>query len=442
MKKITKVLAGFLMVGMLFFSCKNNSSSVEDEKKQEQDQSDPSQNTDQNKPVDEKVEAVTFNVAAGDVEEFTTVTLSSATAGAVIYYAYAEGEAASTLTKENYSSAAKYEAPVEIVESGTLYAIAVKGNKVSEIKSAAYKTVAPADAMRNWTAESTATAYSVYKYADLEKLAEVVNGKNPLAGVTITQKKDIKINESVLGDKFAEPAEAEACKPNADLINFAGIGSRKIPFSGTYDGNKKVISGLYIYGNHQGLGFFGCIKNATVKNVIIVDGCVINSNESGPDDGSDDDRFGGLIGMSFDSSEESEGNVNTVENCIFVGTVGSDVAKQRAYPADNPCYEYIAGIVGRVEKKSTINLTNCYTLVNLNGTSVAALVKSVKGTVNCTDCYGVQVAEKAEDRKVYTTDSKKVVLDAEDGISKATVIEAAKTNCGIDLTDYFTKAGL
>ena len=288
------------------------------------------------------------------------------------------------------------------------------------------------NAIRYWTSVSTATAWSVYNYEDLQKLAEIVNGGNSLAGVTITQKEDIIINESVLGNEFIEPEEAAVGEPNASLNVFAGIGSRRIPFSGTYDGNGKKISGMYIYANHQGLGFFGCIKNATIKNVIIVDSCVVNNNESGPADGSDDDRFGGLIGTTFYSSIDNETNINTIENCIFVGTVGSQAAKDRG-----DAYEYIGGIIGRVESNSTANLRNCYSLVRLYG-SAAALVKKVSGTLNCTDCFGVSL-----DGKVYRTkDADDAALDAVGGVSKSEIINAAKTACGIDLTEYFVKAGL
>lgn len=387
------------------------------------------------------VEKAEFSVEAGEIEVGSTVKLTAA-ANTEIYYEIVKADSETTLTAENYEFATKYTDPIKITEDVTIYAIVVGRHKVSEIASAKYTAVQPTepipeDSIRNWTSDSAVKTWSVYNFADLKKLAEIVNDGNPLAGVTITQKNNITINESVLGENFKEPAEAEECKPNADLINFEGIGSRKIPFSGTYDGDKKVISGLYIYGNHQGLGFFGCIKNATVKNVIIVDSCVINNNESASGDGSDDDRFGGLIGITFDSSEESESNTNTVENCVFVGTVGSEVAKKRGGG-----YEYIAGILGRVEASSIANVTNCYSLVKLYSSSSAPLVQKVSGKLNCTDSYGVSL-----DKKVYTDEPKSKTatvktLDAEDGISKATVIEAAKTASGLDLTDYFTKAGL
>lgn len=440
MKKITKLLVGLLMFGMLFFSCKHNNSNTPDEQNNQEEPgtSDPV-TPDPVQP--KKIEAVSFNPAAGEVEAGTKITLATTTDGAVIYYEFVKADGAATLTKENFKIK-KYAEPVEITEAGTLYAIAAESEastNVSEISKAAYtiKVVAPVvpeDAFRKWTAESTVTAWSVYNYEDLEKLAEAVNGGKDLAGVTITQKEDITINEAVLGDKFAEPAEAEAGVANASLKNFAGIGSKDKPFAGTYDGNGKKISGLYIYGGQQGLGFFGALNAATIKNVIIVDACVVNKNtwtgtkEDGSvnHDGSDDDRFGGLVGITVKNGGEC-----TIEKCIFVGTIGSKAAYDRDHT-----YEYIGGIVGRVEEKSTATLKNCVSLVKLYGSS-AALVKKVSGTVKCTDCIGVSL-----DKKVYSDASTSVTLDAENGISKANIINTVKEASGLDLTDYFTKAGL
>ena len=229
-------------------------------------------------------------------------------------------------------------------------------------------------------------AVKEYKITDVEglkKLAEIVNGKaaveavgtegeegyvpgseavpaNSLAGYTITVANDITINEAVLKEGFLEPDEGENGTANPNLVNLDSIGSRKIPFCGTFDGNNKIISGLYIFQAHQGLGFIGSVGDgAVVKNVILRDACVINANLSGAADGSDDDRFGLLIG----SSEYTEGAV-TIENCIVEGVIGSEAAKNRVVEGatgDQP-YEYASGILGEVGKSgSTIVITikNC-----------------------------------------------------------------------------------
>ena len=235
--------------------------------------------------------------------------------------------------------------------------------------------VIPDDAMRYWQSSSTATEWSVYGVEDLEKLAEVVNGGNALAGVTITQKKDIVINEKVLSDDFKEPAEGdEAGTPNPNLKNLDSIGTGKDvendnPFSGTYDGQGKIISGLYMYQGHQGLGLFGFVEEAVIKNVILIDSCVINKNvklgtrADDPHDSDDDDRFGGLIGV-IGASEDSETPTEII-NCLFAGVVGSKVAKDRGSP-----YEYIGGMVGRADADATAK--DCFAFARIYGSHADA----------------------------------------------------------------------
>ena len=216
----------------------------------------------------------------------------------------------------------------------------------------------PDDAMRNYTSSAydSTSEWKIYGVEDLVKLAEVVTSGNSLSGVTITVARDITINESVLSSDFLEPAEGADCTANPDLVNLDSIGNRTKPFCGTFDGNNKIISGLYIYQSHQGLGFIGSVSDgAVIKNVILRDACVINSNASAATDGSDDDRFGLLVG----SSEYSSGTV-TIQNCIVEGVVGSSAAKNRGGG-----YEYGAGILGEVGKSGStiaVNISNCIVL--------------------------------------------------------------------------------
>lgn len=228
----------------------------------------------------------------------------------------------------------------------------------------------PEDAMRNWTIDSESTEWSVYGVADLEKLAEVVNDGNDLSDSTITVKNDIVINKSVLTKDFEEPAEgAEPGTPNPNLKNLESIGRGESPeggydkasFGGTFDGNGKVISGLYMYQGHQGLGFFGVVDGATIKNVILVDACVINRNmipnpdpdADYPHDNKDDDRFGGLVGLAEENGVE-------IENCLFAGVVGSEVAQLRGSP-----YEYIGGLIGRATADSKAK--DCFVFARIYG---------------------------------------------------------------------------
>jgi hypothetical protein len=81
-------------------------------------------------------------------------------------------------------------------------------------------------------------------------------------------------------------------------------------FQGTFDGNGKTISGLYINSNAEyGIGLFSYVYNGgTIKNLKITD-----SNVKGK-------RYiGGLVGMLTDSDNATLGSL--VENCSFSGTV-------------------------------------------------------------------------------------------------------------------------
>lgn len=263
-------------------------------------------------------------------------------------------------------------------EDGTIYAVVKKGEEFSAVKSFTF-TLIPADSIRTYASENEArTEFAVYNYKDLLKLAELVNGGNTLSGVTIFQDGNIIINENLLDEEFNAPAEAEACKPNANFLSFEGIGSKSKPFSGTYDGDSWMISGAYVYGGHSGIGIFGGVSGAIIKNVIVLDSCVVNKNANAEDE-SDDDRIGGLVGC-------VTGNGATVENCVFVGTVGSAEAMARG-----ESYQYMGGIVGAADG-ALATVTNSCALVKIIGKDSNPLVyKKGSSTPNpvCTGSFAV-----------------------------------------------------
>jgi len=255
-------------------------------------------------------------------------------------------------------------------------------------------TTVPENAVRNWTEEDAfmEDEWVIVGVEDIQKLAELVNlgdehGGSSFAGKTITLLNDILINDKVLTDDFTEPAEAAPGEAAAGLVNLDSIGRlhkekdfdaaaypeapEKTPFKGTIDGQGHIISGYYSYQGHEGLGFIGYAQNAVLRNLIMIDACVINMNtwfsgenkpiaEGGGDhDGTDDDRFGGLVGLS-DGID--------VENCVFIGVLGSQVAYERDLVRkydDSPAYEYIGGLVGRCDANSTA--TNCLIVAKYYG---------------------------------------------------------------------------
>ena len=82
----------------------------------------------------EYLEPVTFSAPAGDVDEGTVVTLSSASENVDIYYS-----TETALTNSNYSTSGIKGTSVTVNGAVTVYAIAVSGDKYSKGTSASYK---------------------------------------------------------------------------------------------------------------------------------------------------------------------------------------------------------------------------------------------------------------------------------------------------------------
>ena len=120
-----------------------------------------------------------------------------------------------------------------------------------------------------------AEVFVLEKAAQLAGLAQLVDGGNTFEGKTI---------------KLASDMNLAALDENGNTICFDPIGSyrKEMPFSGTFDGVDHTIKGLsqntwalnngYYYGD-LGLGFFGCVENATIKNVTF-DGAAISGESA------------------------------------------------------------------------------------------------------------------------------------------------------------------
>ncbi len=149
--------------------------------------------------------------------------------------------------------------------------------------------------------------------------------------------------------------------------NWEPIGNHYIKFSGIYDGNEHEVNGLTI--NRTGWshsGLFGHLKNATVKNL-----GVININMSGQD------YVGGLAGyISYGSK---------ISNCYVTGeiagrhSVGGLVGDSYVDCAISDCYSMckvsgskirIGGLMGRNHSDSSTRLstvTRCYSINLVTG---------------------------------------------------------------------------
>ncbi|MDR3000747.1 MAG: InlB B-repeat-containing protein [Fibromonadaceae bacterium] len=129
-----------------------------------------------------------------------------------------------------------------------------------------------------YTADPSAAVFTVSTANDLAGLAQIVNGTansittNNFSGKTVVLANDVDLSSYGLGSEFNQ---GNGWVP----IGVGGGG----PFAGTFDGNFKKVSGLYInaYGRYSYTGLFGWVYGGTVKNLGVIDVNINSGNEVG-----------------------------------------------------------------------------------------------------------------------------------------------------------------
>ncbi len=109
--------------------------------------------------------------------------------------------------------------------------------------------------------DASYSTYYIHDDKDLAGLAYMVNSGTDFAGKTVKLVNNITMDPD---------------------LQWTPIGTDTKPFKGTFDGSQKTIDGLYYNltaGKHAGL--FGCITNATVKNVLISNAQVAADSDAG-----------------------------------------------------------------------------------------------------------------------------------------------------------------
>ncbi len=147
---------------------------------------------------------------------------------------------------------------------------------------------------------------------------------------------------------------------------FSPIGISSTAFSGNYNGNHHVISGLTINrGSTDEVGMFGNVDWATIFNTHLTDANIVGHNYSGGLVGNawditlNDCSFGGSVSGSglyagglIGWTNGSDVNNNIINNCYSTGTVSCSS-------------NYVGGLIGAATKSTT---KNCYTTVDVTRT--------------------------------------------------------------------------
>ena len=191
--------------------------------------------------------------------------------------------------------------------------------------------------------------YEISTADELYAFAAAVNSGNTTINAILTT--DIVVNENVLN--------ADGTLNDGTFRTWTPIGSSANPYTGTFDGNGKTISGLY-YNNAEVMEV-GLVsragKGSVVKNVSIVDsyfcadmflgsivgynlGTVINCSNAGLLHGRS--LIGGIVG----------GNIGTIRDCRNAGNVSGEE-------------NYIGGISADIGNEGGI-IQNCHNTGNIS----------------------------------------------------------------------------
>lgn len=223
--------------------------------------------------------------------------------------------------------------------------------------------------------------YEISNGGQLYWFAKFLEGRWP--GVSYSTKayavltKDIIVNQNVLTDS------GDLNGDGSDLREWKTI-SR---YYGCFDGNNKVISGLYMKetGNNQYFGLFGktddtFITKAEFHNIIISDSYYEISGDS--------NEIGGIVGY---------GDGGKINNCKFFGTIESSgnnrvggivgrcecaVIKCANYGRITGDTGYVGGLIGRTSNV-IISLKNCanYGTVTGSGSYVGGVAGYMQGSL-------------------------------------------------------------
>ena len=235
------------------------------------------------------------------------------------------------------------------------------------------------------------TVYEISNAGQLYWFAGLVNGtldgvkQNTSANAILTA--NITANENLL-DSLQYDAEGNVSN-GSDFISWTPIADcmedHTTQYSGTFDGNNKTVSGLYLNGNSARIGLFGSSEaDGNIKNVGLVDsyfkgndfvggvcgrndGTITNCYNAGNLTAIDPTAaIGGICGYN--------GNGGTIANCYNTGTVTATGS---------------VASVGGVCGCSLAPISNCYNIGTVTATSSGADISGICGYYfgPVTNCY-------------------------------------------------------
>ncbi len=236
-----------------------------------------------------------------------------------------------------------------------------------------------------YTADTSASEFTISDAADLAGLSGLVNGGTDFYNKTIKLNADIELNgTSNWTDWDDDTAPANGWTPIGLYVD----GENDKPFRGTFNGQNHTISGIYISTDNDYQGLFGYCSGAVIQNLIVSQSFILGGNQ-----------VGGIVGQTISGTMDNCSNSGAIRgtNCVG-GLVGiSAGAVSNSYNEGSVIgFGAIGGISGAVGGSGS--LTGCYNTgavgtseAYYNGNEFAAfgIAGGVAGTSNgdITGCY-------------------------------------------------------
>jgi hypothetical protein len=170
---------------------------------------------------------------------------------------------------------------------------------------------------------TSATPYVITTKSHLRYLSDFTNEGYGFQGLYIKLGEDIELNDTASRNGWRDWTHSMT-----GLEQWVPIGTIANYFRGTFDGNGKVVRGLYISSANECQGLFGYLNGATIKNLGVVGFYARGSNSTG-----------GIAGGANSSTSQiinsyAIGNVVGTQG-YFGGIVGSNAKVFNSYFAGN-----------------------------------------------------------------------------------------------------------
>ena len=218
--------------------------------------------------------------------------------------------------------------------------------------------------------------YQISTAAELAWFRDQVNNANNSISATLTEDIDL-----------AEFCHAKDGTKYTDELSWTPIGNRSKPFKGTFNGNDKTISNLYINATTNDIGFFGGAgEGGSIKNITFDNAKVKSTNEY---------CTGILVGKAGSCIE----NIKTLANCSvdgtsYVGGIVGEATKNNIGSCENHAMvkgkDFVGGIVGDYTYPGK-SITSCanHGVVTGTGKSVGGIAGYFSsGTIQNSANYG------------------------------------------------------